>query len=105
MSKYWCIYCNTAIDENDLDKRPAEVEDGAMAGTNVAVCPWCGESDGLEEADECDICGEAIEPSTHLCKGCAEEMDAKVEGLIDQFRGDWFDSKEKFLDYLESRWF
>lgn len=103
--KYYCNYCDAILDEEDLHHRFAEEEDCVPRGTKVATCPYCNEADGLEEADECEICGEAIKPDDHLCNECKHTLHDDVENLVLRFRGDYFEAKDKFLDYIERSWF
>ena len=101
---YYCNDCCEFIEEQDLDSRPCELEDGLPRGTKISLCPYCGSED-LEEADFCERCGTPIPPDEHLCQDCEDDLGYGVRSLIESFQGDVLDAREKFFDYLEREWF
>ena len=101
---YYCNDCNNMFEESEADSRPTRLEDSRPKGGFVMLCPYCG-SDDLEEASYCERCGEPIPPDEHLCDVCEGDLYGIVQGAIESYKGDVFDAKSKFFDYLERKWF
>ena len=56
--------------DDDLDDWPDAAEDADPDESDVVTCPKCG-ADVYEDAEQCPICGEWIEHSTHPFSGRA----------------------------------
>lgn len=102
--KYYCNDCNEFFSDEDAASRPTELEDSRPQGERVMLCPYCGSED-YDEAAYCERCGEPIPPDEHLCDVCEGDLYGIVQGAIESFRGDVYDAKDKFFDYLERKWF
>lgn len=101
---YYCNDCNEFFSDEDAASRPAVLEDGKPPWATVMLCPYCGSED-YDEAAYCERCGEPIPPDEHLCDVCEGDLYGIVQGAIESFRGDVYDAKDKFFDYLERKWF
>ena len=82
MSQKWiCSDCGETFDEEDAGCYSEWEGEGVMRGEiTYMCCPKCG-SDSLEEAEECDWCGESFDKTdmievdgTWYCKECAEAV-------------------------------
>lgn len=82
MSQKWiCSDCGETFDEEDAGCYSEWEGEGVMRGEiTYMCCPKCG-SDSLEEAEECDWCGETYDKydlihvdDTKMCKKCAEAI-------------------------------
>lgn len=70
-------------------------------------CPECG-SPYIREAEVCVRCGQQFpyrDGHHGLCIDCADALYRQVDNIIFGFEGDYMDAKEKFLEYMEWRWF
>ena len=100
----YCNDCNELFLDSEAESRPTVLEDGKPPWERVMLCPFCGSED-LDEADSCERCGEPIPPGEHLCECCEDDLYGIVQGAIESYKGDVFDAKSKFFDYLERKWF
>lgn len=97
MAYLYCSECGEIFHEDDSRKVIAE------DGRTICACPNCRCTE-LDEAEICERCGEPIPPAEHFCEDCKETLYRQVEGIIEDFIGDYMDAKEKFLDYIEREW-
>ena len=77
---YWCSNCKQPIEHPDIMRE----DNGVGHSWDVELCPFCGEF--LDEADECEWCGEWKDPEEPICPGCKQEFTESffkwVEGWI-----------------------
>ncbi len=79
MSKLICKNCGAVIDENELKSVSEEVGEywGSPAYATYSVCPCC-DCEDLEEATECECCGEYFgeeEIYNGVCYECLHSFD------------------------------
>ena len=72
---YYCPSCSTAFSERDAAVR-GEWNPDARRTLYYVHCPACGDSEGLEEAFECEECGDLYQAGLFtdgLCEECELE--------------------------------
>ena len=88
--KWICSDCGAVFDDDDADVSYEWIGEGVMGGYRPmeTLCPECG-SDCLEEAKECDNCGEWFDATDMIdvdgvkyCKECAQ-------AVVDAFNAKW----------------
>lgn len=103
MSKYYCDECEMIFDESEAGSRRAEEGDGLPPWESLMTCPNCG-SDFIEEAWECERCGDAIPPGHYYCAACSDDMHFIVDRAIKEVGGDYSKAKDVLFDYMEREW-
>lgn len=75
VEKVWyCPTCDRLFDDRDIT-----YSDELEVGYSHRICVACGTWDELEEAEECEICGEPIKPNTHYCNECIQILKVGLE--------------------------
>lgn len=85
MSKLYCAYCHSVIDEDDIqewwERTPMPGRDDEDRCRHEC-CPVCHEEGMFEDMGQCRLCGEEIIPDGTLCELCQEVIDNAWVGVV-----------------------
>ena len=107
---YWCFNCNTAVRDDEMECKEGHTQIDGRTYRNPYedeyFCPNCGEEFyAMEEAKECPICGEYMNPDREICEECETELKVYIEQMLDGYaldKGkDRDEAEEDFNYYLK----
>lgn len=100
---WYCNECGELFRETDAGTRRAVEEDDTYPWVQIMTCPCCG-SDELEEAEECERCGEPIAPGQTFCEACESDLKGAFEEAVKGLGGDYVKAKDCLLDFIAERY-